>query len=114
MRGQKSLQFKFTNEFELTSAMMTFPSFQSFPILHDFRSFFLFFCGCVLEGLFCLFIRVSLTIAAHQTRLKGRGGSETSVLPEEDGALVIGAGEHAAQVVPADAIHWAIVSCEHG
>lgn len=99
---------------KLTSAVVTFPSFESFPVFHNIGLLFIFFCGHILKGLLGFLVGVCLSIAAIETRLEGTLRGEASVLPQQDGALVICAREQTTQVVPPDTVDGTVVSRQYG
>jgi hypothetical protein len=95
--------------------VVSLPSFESFPVLHNVWLLFLFFfSGSVLKGIFCLFLSVSLAGAAHLTGLESTLSSETPILPKQNCAFVIGTSKHASHTIPAHTVDRTIVSGEDG
>jgi len=93
--------------------MVPLPCFESFPVLHDLRLFFILIFSCILKSFLRLLLRVSLPVATHLTGLESALGSEASILPQQDCAFVVRTRKHTSQTIPAHTIHRAIVSRKH-
>ena len=93
--------------------MVSLPSFESFPVLHDLGLLFILLFGCILKSFLRLLLRVSLPVAAHLTGLECTLCRETPILPQQDGAFVVRTRKHTPQTIPAHTIHRTIVSRQH-